>query len=409
MVTPARAGTLDTDPAAARRGVHRRGRLYRHTRLPVDLASTLIPDAYTLPRVLRPRAGEGLRQRAGSRWASSTDVDRPGPLPRRRGRRPLDHRHPQPPRRAARLPQRVPPPRHEAARRRRPRGRPPPPHPLPVPQLDLRHRRHVPGHPAVRGLRRPAPARRPIFDTSAAKGFDRADYGLLARRGRQPGASSCSSTSPPTRSRCRPRSATCRERFADYRLEQWLPQRRSTYDVAANYKLVGENFMEYYHLPWVHPELNKVSKFSDHYRWQGPGMYTGMCTTPVSRNTDAGGWDGLPPLAPLGDAGRRRRPLRVAVPQHRPGRPAQPRLRAVQPPRRGEPHHRDRGAAEPPRLRATTRTPSEGVEQLRSSGTWSTGRTSRSSSGSRRASRTPPTAAGGCASASRSRCTASRT
>jgi choline monooxygenase len=87
-----------------------------------------------------------------------------------------------------------------------------------------------------------------------------------------------------------------------------VTQRRRTYDVAANYKLVGENFMEYYHLPWVHPELSKVSKFSDHYRWQGTGMYTGMCTTPVSRNSDAGGWDGLPALSTLGpqdaDSGR---------------------------------------------------------------------------------------------------------
>ncbi|MCO5588369.1 hypothetical protein L7F22_042324 [Adiantum nelumboides] len=37
-------------------------------------------------------------------------------------------------------------------------------------------------------------------------------------------------------------------------------------------------------------------------------MYTGMCTTPVSRNTDAGGWDGLAPLSTLGsddaDSGR---------------------------------------------------------------------------------------------------------
>jgi choline monooxygenase len=58
----------------------------------------------------------------------------------------------------------------------------------------------------------------------------------------------------------------------------------------------------------VHPELSRVSKFADHYRWQGPGMYTGMCTTPVSRNSDAGGWDGLRPLSSLGgpdaDSGR---------------------------------------------------------------------------------------------------------
>ncbi len=75
--------------------------------------------------------------------------------------------------------------------------------------------------------------------------------------------------------------------------------RAKRYEVAVNYKLIGENFMEYYHLPWVHPELVKVSRMEDHYRWQGPGMYTGMCTTPVSQNTEAGGWEGLPPLGSL--------------------------------------------------------------------------------------------------------------
>src|SRR5438105_10799140 len=52
----------------------------------------------------------------------------------------------------------------------------------------------------------------------------------------------------------------------------------------ANWKLVAENFMEYYHLPWVHPELCNVSGFNDHYRVQGPGLYTGMCTFPLSRD-----------------------------------------------------------------------------------------------------------------------------
>lgn len=75
--------------------------------------------------------------------------------------------------------------------------------------------------------------------------------------------------------------------------------REKTYAVAANYKLVGENFLEYYHLPWVHPELIEVSRMEDHYRWQGPGLYSGFCTTPISRNTEGGGWQGLPPLGTL--------------------------------------------------------------------------------------------------------------
>ena len=89
------------------------------------------------------------------------------------------------------------------------------------------------------------------------------------------------------------------ERLSGYRLDEWRLVRAKGYQVEANYKLVGENFMECYHLPWVHPELIKVSRLENHYRWQGPGMYTGMCTTPISQNTEAGGWQGLQPLGNL--------------------------------------------------------------------------------------------------------------
>jgi choline monooxygenase len=58
--------------------------------------------------------------------------------------------------------------------------------------------------------------------------------------------------------------------------------RRVPFRIGANWKLVAENFMEYYHLPWVHPELCNVSGFKDHYRYQGPGMYTGMATAPLT-------------------------------------------------------------------------------------------------------------------------------
>jgi choline monooxygenase len=85
------------------------------------------------------------------------------------------------------------------------------------------------------------------------------------------------------------------ERLAPYQLEAWSLVREKQFVFKANYKLVGENFMEYYHLPWVHPELIKVSRMEDHYRWQGRGMYTGMMTWPISAS-DEGGWLGLPPM-----------------------------------------------------------------------------------------------------------------
>lgn len=90
------------------------------------------------------------------------------------------------------------------------------------------------------------------------------------------------------------------ERLAPYRLHEWVIVRQMDFLFRANYKLVGENFMEYYHLPWVHPELIKVSRMEDHYRWQGRGMYTGMMTWPISQG-DEGGWLGLPPMPGLAD------------------------------------------------------------------------------------------------------------
>src|SRR3954453_7089964 len=59
------------------------------------------------------------------------------------------------------------------------------------------------------------------------------------------------------------------ERTAGYRLDEWEIARTATYEIRANYKLIAENFMEYYHLPWVHPGLVKVSPMDAHHRWQG--------------------------------------------------------------------------------------------------------------------------------------------
>ena len=72
------------------------------------------------------------------------------------------------------------------------------------------------------------------------------------------------------------------ERMASYGFDGWVVHEKCTFDVAANWKLITENFQEYYHLAWVHPELAKVSRVKDHYRYQGPGLYCGQTTTPVS-------------------------------------------------------------------------------------------------------------------------------
>ncbi|MEM9519680.1 MAG: aromatic ring-hydroxylating dioxygenase subunit alpha [Actinomycetota bacterium] len=91
------------------------------------------------------------------------------------------------------------------------------------------------------------------------------------------------------------------ERMAGYGLDAWRVQEQSQLEINSNWKLISENFQEYYHLTWVHPELSKVSRVKDHYRYQGAGMYCGQTTTPVSGD-DRDDWLVLPPAAGLDDS-----------------------------------------------------------------------------------------------------------
>ncbi len=141
---------------------------------------------------------------------------------------------------------------------------------------------------------------RALFDTSGVEAFDRADYGLLpvlAAAWECLAFVSLSPDVPPLEAWL----GDLPERLGGYGLAGWGPQAERTYDIAANWKLVAENFIEYYHLPWVHPELVKVSRMQDHYRFQGPGMYTGMTTTPVSRDENPV-WLALPPAPSVAGA-----------------------------------------------------------------------------------------------------------
>jgi choline monooxygenase len=48
-------------------------------------------------------------------------------------------------------------------------------------------------------------------------------------------------------------------------------------DVDCNWKFAIENYCESYHLPTIHPELNKVSNINDHYHIQGlPNRFAGQ-------------------------------------------------------------------------------------------------------------------------------------
>ena len=148
------------------------------------------------------------------------------------------------------------------------------------------------------------PDQQAAFDMRDVAAFDRADYGLLPVAVDAWGPLvfvSLEADPEPLADHL----GDLPERTAGYRLDEWQIARTATYEIKANYKLIAENFMEYYHLPWVHPGLVKVSPMEAHHRWQGTGMYVGFCTSPIAPDTEEGGWQsGLAPIDGLdgGDA-----------------------------------------------------------------------------------------------------------
>lgn len=136
------------------------------------------------------------------------------------------------------------------------------------------------------------------FDMSDVRAFDKADYGLHPARidTLGPVVFVCLDAAAPGLA---DELGDLPARIAPYRLGDQRLLRRVDYEIEANWKLVAENFAEYYHLPWVHPGLVKVSPLAAHHRWQGTGMYVGFCTTPIAANTDDGGWQGLRALETL--------------------------------------------------------------------------------------------------------------
>ncbi len=137
----------------------------------------------------------------------------------------------------------------------------------------------------------------PRFEEIPRAGFDRDDFGLVEVRVDTWGLILfvCLDTETPP---LRVWLGDLPRRMCGYGFENWRLQSEATFEVRANWKLITENFQEYYHLSWVHPELAKVSRAEDHYRYQGPGMYCGQTTTPVSGD-DRDDWLVLPPAAGL--------------------------------------------------------------------------------------------------------------
>ena len=153
------------------------------------------------------------------------------------------------------------------------------------------------GTPYFQGLDVPEAARQ-FYDTSEVKEFRKEDYGLLPVPVDSWGCFVFVNLDP----QARPLAewlGDLPQRYGRYPLSELRLIKRKRFDIRANWKLIAENFMEYYHLPWVHPELTTVSRVKEHHRQQGPGMYTGMDTSPLTPNPDSVLWAELPTMPGL--------------------------------------------------------------------------------------------------------------
>lgn len=119
------------------------------------------------------------------------------------------------------------------------------------------------------------------FDMSKIKNFNKRDYGLLPVHVETWGCFVFINLDEFPRPLAE-QLGDLPQRFERFPLEDLQLYNSKRFDINANWKLVAENFMEYYHLPWVHPELTAVSGMGEHKRFQGSGMYTGMTTSPLS-------------------------------------------------------------------------------------------------------------------------------
>jgi len=81
----------------------------------------------------------------------------------------------------------------------------------------------------------------------------------------------------------------------DYPWEEMDLVGRANYTPRCNWKILAENFVEWYHIPAVHPGLDRFSKPHHHVDNQGDGKYVGFVTnplTPTGTVTDlAGNWN----------------------------------------------------------------------------------------------------------------------
>jgi Rieske 2Fe-2S family protein len=85
--------------------------------------------------------------------------------------------------------------------------------------------------------------------------------------------------------------------------------RRIEYEVAANWKVIGENYSECYHCPGVHPQLNRLSPYDRGHNLEANGPWAGgwmeLVDAAATMSTD-GASHGRPSLPGIGEENMRR-------------------------------------------------------------------------------------------------------
>ncbi|KAF0696494.1 Aste57867_12750 [Aphanomyces stellatus] len=149
----------------------------------------------------------------------------------------------------------------------------------------------------------PSEAVKQAFSTECVKNFNKKDYGLLPVRIETSGPfvyANVSGDAPPLQSYL----GDLNQSLHEYPFDELVSYKQATLTVNCNWKLLAENFMEYYHLPAVHPELCNVSGVDDHHRAQGTGSYIGFVTSPLTNGGTPLDLDVLPPMPGLTGANK---------------------------------------------------------------------------------------------------------
>ena len=93
-------------------------------------------------------------------------------------------------------------------------------------------------------------------------------------------------------------------RLAQWRLPSLARAGSRTYEVAANWKAIGENYNECLHCPGVHPELNALSDYRSGSSQSGPGAWCGgsMALNEGAETMGRNGHAERPPISGLDPA-----------------------------------------------------------------------------------------------------------